>query len=99
MNGQIASIKDSAPVHVEEANPLETIHKTQDGPVTDPPKQQQRRIMRRIDFRVTTMTGVIFFISLMDRTNLGFASIAGYVGEPPFLSHKPAPLYSNLDAG
>lgn len=84
MDADVISIKESTPVHVEEANPLATSDKTQDGSESDPPKEQQRSIMRRIDFRVTTITGAIFFISLMDRTNLGFVSIAGYVDKPPF---------------
>jgi hypothetical protein len=37
----------------------------------------QRRIIRKIDWRVTVICGVLFFVSLMDRTNLGFAKIAG----------------------
>lgn len=97
MDADVVSIKESAPVHVEEANPLAKSAKTQDGSENDPPKEQQRSIMRRIDFRVTTITGAMFFISLMDRTNLGFASIAGYVGEPR--SCVSVTLNLNLEAG
>lgn len=38
---------------------------------------EQKRILRKIDLRVTAVTGLMFCISLMDRTNLGAASIAG----------------------
>lgn len=38
---------------------------------------EQRRIIRKIDLRVTITCGAIYCISLMDRTNLGAASIAG----------------------
>lgn len=39
--------------------------------------QQQRRIMRRIDRRLIPTLGVMYCVSLMDRTNLGAANIAG----------------------
>lgn len=39
--------------------------------------REQRNALRLIDLRVTVVTGVMFCISLMDRTNLGIASIAG----------------------
>lgn len=39
--------------------------------------EEQKRIIRRIDLRVTLTCGAIYCISLMDRTNLGAASIAG----------------------
>lgn len=42
-------------------------------------KEEQRQVMRRVDLRVSVATGAMFCISLMDRTNLGAASIAGYV--------------------
>lgn len=40
-------------------------------------KREQVKAMLRIDLRVTVVTGVMFCISLMDRTNLGVAAIAG----------------------
>ncbi|KAK5807506.1 hypothetical protein VI817_001764 [Penicillium citrinum] len=39
--------------------------------------EEQRRIIRRIDLRLVTMTGLAYCISLMDRTNLSAAAIAG----------------------
>lgn len=39
--------------------------------------REQRRIIRRVDRRLVTTLGVMYCISLMDRTNLGQASIAG----------------------
>lgn len=41
--------------------------------------EEQRKIIRRIDLRLVTMTGLAYCISLMDRTNLSAAAIAGYV--------------------
>lgn len=39
--------------------------------------EEQRKIIRRIDLRLVTMTGLAYCISLMDRTNLSAAAIAG----------------------
>lgn len=38
---------------------------------------EQRKIIRRVDRRLVLTVGAIYCISLMDRTNLGAASIAG----------------------
>lgn len=40
-------------------------------------RQEQRKIVHRIDRRLVTMTGVIYMVSLMDRSNLPNAAIAG----------------------
>ena len=39
--------------------------------------QEQKKIIHRIDRRLVTTLGVLYCVSLMDRTNLGVASIAG----------------------
>lgn len=48
--------------------------------------QEKKKIIRRIDLRLVTMTGLAYCISLMDRTNLSMAAVAGYdhirVGKP-----------------
>lgn len=43
--------------------------------------EEQKRIIRRIDLRLVTMTGLAYCISLMDRTNLSMAAVAGMVEE------------------
>ncbi|KAL1845948.1 hypothetical protein VTK73DRAFT_387 [Phialemonium thermophilum] len=40
-------------------------------------EEEQKRIMLRIDRRLVTTLGLMYCISLMDRTNLGAANIAG----------------------
>lgn len=40
--------------------------------------QEQRRIIHRVDRRLVTTCGFMYCISLMDRTNLPNAAIAGY---------------------
>jgi hypothetical protein len=41
--------------------------------------QEQKKIIRRVDMRLVTTLGALYCASLMDRTNLGAANIAGYV--------------------
>lgn len=38
---------------------------------------EQRKIIHRVDRRLVTMTGLAYCISLMDRTNVSNAAIAG----------------------
>ncbi|KAK4547958.1 hypothetical protein LTR36_010677 [Oleoguttula mirabilis] len=39
--------------------------------------EEQRKIMRRIDYRLVLTLGFMYCVSLMDRTNLGIAAVAG----------------------
>jgi hypothetical protein len=41
--------------------------------------QEQKKIIHRIDRRLVVTVGVLYCISLMDRTNLSAAAIAGFV--------------------
>lgn len=41
--------------------------------------EEQKRIIRRVDFRLVSMLGIMYCASLMDRTNLSSAAIAGLV--------------------
>lgn len=43
--------------------------------------QEQRKIIHRVDRRLVLTTGIMYCVSLMDRTNLGQASIAGMTVE------------------
>jgi hypothetical protein len=40
-------------------------------------EEEQKRIMKRVDRRLVTTVGLMYCVSLMDRTNLGAANIAG----------------------
>ncbi|OBT58745.1 hypothetical protein VE04_00729 [Pseudogymnoascus sp. 24MN13] len=44
---------------------------------TDFTETEQRKILRKIDFRLLPILGAMYAISLMDRTNLGLAAVAG----------------------
>jgi hypothetical protein len=57
--------------------------------------QEQRKIIHRIDRRLVLTTGIMYCVSLMDRTNLGQASIAGMTTE---LSLKVGFRYVRLAA-
>ena len=41
--------------------------------------EEQRKIIHRVDRRLVTICGLAYCISLMDRTNLSAAAIAGFV--------------------
>jgi hypothetical protein len=41
--------------------------------------EEQKKIIHRIDRRLVTTLGLLYMCSLMDRTNLGAANIAGFV--------------------
>lgn len=46
---------------------------------TDFAPEEQKRIIRRVDRRLVVILGCLYFISLLDRANLGAASVAGFV--------------------
>lgn len=50
--------------------------------------QEQRKIIHRVDRRLVTICGLAYCISLMDRTNLSAAAIAGLVCEKEYV--RPA---------
>lgn len=66
-----------ASVHLEQEILSVNSHGKHDIVETILPEREQRRAIRAIDFRVSVVLGVVFCISLMDRTNLGAAAIAG----------------------
>lgn len=46
--------------------------------------KEQKSIVRRIDRRLVLTLGSLYCISLMDRTNLGAATVAGYMNYSTF---------------
>jgi hypothetical protein len=40
--------------------------------------EEQRKIIHRVDRRLVSILGLLYMASLMDRTNLSAANIAGY---------------------
>lgn len=51
-----------------------------DARITEFTPAEQKKIIHRVDRRLVTTLGILYCCSLMDRTNLGSANIAGYVG-------------------
>ncbi|TKA65432.1 hypothetical protein B0A49_08828 [Cryomyces minteri] len=54
---------------------------SQDGYVEEFTPAEQKKIIHRIDRRLVTTVGLMYCISLMDRTNLAAAAIAGMTKE------------------
>jgi hypothetical protein len=50
--------------------------------------EEQRAIIRRVDFRLVTTVGLMYCCSLMDRTNLGSAVIAGMGAELVLIDYR-----------
>jgi CHASE3 domain sensor protein len=57
--------------HISDTNDVEKIESSEFT------LKEQRKIIRRVDYRLVTILGLIYCASLMDRTNLGSAAIAG----------------------
>ena len=53
--------------------------------VTD---EEKRRINRRIDRRLVTTVGALYCVSLMDRTNLSAAAIAGMLTDLEMIGNR-----------
>ena len=48
-----------------------------DAHISEFTPREQRKIIHRVDRRLVTTLGLLYMCSLMDRTNLGAANIAG----------------------
>jgi len=48
-----------------------------DASIQEYTPEEQKKIMRRVDRRLVTILGLLYMCSLMDRTNVGIAKIAG----------------------
>jgi hypothetical protein len=70
-----AASYDSEKIGVQELERSTT--EVNDADIAEFSAEEQKRIIRRIDFRLVTTLGLLYMCSLMDRTNLGAANIAG----------------------
>lgn len=50
--------------------------------------QEQRRVVRRVDRRLIVTCGLMYCISLIDRTNLSAAAIAGMTEELKLIDYR-----------
>lgn len=60
-----------------ETTTTNTSEKINDARINAFTPEQQRKIIRRIDKRLVLTLGVLYAVSLMDRTNTGIAVVAG----------------------
>lgn len=64
--------------HLENAQHSDDERKSlEDDPLTYFTPEEQKKIIHRLDRRLVTVVGVMYCVSLMDRTNLSNAAIAG----------------------
>jgi hypothetical protein len=57
---------------------------------------EQKAIIRRVDIRLVITVGAMYCVSLMDRTNLGAANIAGMQAELNLVGNQYVSLSSSL---
>jgi hypothetical protein len=65
--------KSRGGLHVEQTTSADS----SDARIAEFSPAEQKRIVQRIDRRLVSTLGVLYCASLMDRTNLGSAAIAG----------------------
>lgn len=64
--------------HLSEEVERTTSEDSNDARISVFTPQEQKNIIRRVDRRLVATLGALYCASLMDRTNLGVANIAGY---------------------
>ena len=55
--------------------------------------KEQKRIIRHLDRRLVMTTGIMFCFSLMDRSNLGAASIAGMTKDLNLIQYRYVSIF------
>jgi hypothetical protein len=60
--------------------------------------QEAKRIIARVDRRLVTVTGVMYCISVMDRTNLGSAAIAGLLKDLDLVGNRYVSIIQPWDS-
>jgi hypothetical protein len=74
--------KEQQIMHVENGHQSDDERKSvEDDPLTYFTPAEQKKIIHRLDRRLVTVVGVMYCVSLMDRSNLSNAAIAGMNAE------------------
>ena len=60
-------------LHMEQAVSVDS----NDARISEYTPDERKRIVRKVDLRLVSTLGILYCASLMDRTNLGAAAIAG----------------------
>ncbi|SPO00345.1 related to putative tartrate transporter [Cephalotrichum gorgonifer] len=82
--------RDSEKAGVEHLPKADGSHAGSDGafPLDTVTEAERRRIMRRVDRRLVATVGALYCVSLMDRTNLSAAAIAGMLQELALIGNR-----------
>lgn len=73
----------STPTYAEEKGNVTTLERldsdnsTNDAAINNFTVEEQKKIIRKVDLRLIPTLGFMYCVSLMDRTNLGVAMVAG----------------------
>ncbi len=75
----VNEIQDTGFVHIDvtEGDADNVCSKTTNHFEVDLTPDEQRRVIRRVDLRLVVTVGIMYCVSLMDRTNMSAANIAG----------------------
>jgi hypothetical protein len=63
--------------HIVQQVERTTSAESNDARIAEFSPEEQKKIIRRVDYRLVLTLGFLYMCSLMDRTNLGAANIAG----------------------
>jgi hypothetical protein len=80
------SEKPDPTVHAEHSVPLKSPSSRHDELDLSP--SEEKRILRRIDARLIPIVGALYCVSLIDRTNLGAAAIAGMLEDLRLIGNR-----------
>lgn len=75
--GEMQNASKSEIAQIEELADFKDDERRLDNNENSLTDREQTAAIRAIDIRITIVLGVMFCVSLMDRTNLGAAAIAG----------------------
>lgn len=76
-DGKAGSDMEKTDLHVHDENTTPTPPGHEDPRISCFTHKEQRSIMHRVDRRLVLTLGAMYCVSLMDRTNLSAANIAG----------------------
>lgn len=82
------SEKSAVAQHIPDLEPQQTGKSFDDVAALDISPEEGRAIIRRVDVRLVVTVGVLYCMSLMDRTNLSAAAIAGMTKELALIGNR-----------
>lgn len=70
-------MEDEKEVHTSGSEDVEKMASHRENAAISMSPEAERKLIRRIDIRLVITCGFLYCISLLDRTNMGAASVAG----------------------